>query len=325
MLYVTTRNGKDAFTVQHVLTADRGADGGLYVPLRFPKLSESDLQKLRERSFNQRVSAMLNLFLTKKLSGWDLDFSVGRYPVRLNELPHRMLMGEFWHNPQWSYDYLERKIQELLPEHSENKNSWLRVAVRMAIVAAALFECREVPDDGIDTAVPMKDFTLLESVLYLRKMGFPVGNIICCCSEQDQLWDLVCLGQMKTEGTLPENLERIIFECGGSREVERYLSCCISDETYSASDEMLQELRKGLFVSVVSDSRMENAIPNVFRTHRYVLQPDSARAYCGLMDYRAKTGISRPALIVCDESPACSAEDIADRLELSKEALLKII
>ena len=109
MLYVTTRNERDAFTVQHVLSNDRGSDGGLFLPISFPKISEENIDKLRERTFNQRISSILNVFFSGKLSGWDLDFSVGRFPVRLNELPHRMVMGEFWHNPQWRYEYVERK------------------------------------------------------------------------------------------------------------------------------------------------------------------------------------------------------------------------
>ena len=323
MLYVTTRNTQDPFTVQRVLTTDRGTDGGFYLPFRFPKFSESDLQKLRERNFNQRVSALLNLFFSEKLSGWDLDFTVGRYPVRLKELPHRMIMGEFWHNPQWKYAYLEKTISELLPGDAEGKRNWVICAIRMAILAAALLEQEELREDKIDTAVT--DFTVLTSTWYLRKMGFPVGNIVCCCGEGDQLWDLVCLGQMKTDVRISDNLERLIFGCGGVKEVERYLSCCAKGYVYSASDTMLQELRKGLYISVVSDSRMENAIPNVFATHNYVLQNDSARAYCGLMDYRAKTGVSRPALIVCDESPVCTVDVVAKRLSLSKDELLKLI
>ena len=42
MLYVTTRNDQEAFTVQHVMNGNRGDDGGLYLPLHFPKLSAND-------------------------------------------------------------------------------------------------------------------------------------------------------------------------------------------------------------------------------------------------------------------------------------------
>ena len=64
MLYVTTRNQKDAFTVSHVLRENRGADGGLYVPMRLPKLSKQECSQLLNLSFGQCVAEMLNLFFS---------------------------------------------------------------------------------------------------------------------------------------------------------------------------------------------------------------------------------------------------------------------
>ena len=40
MLYVTTRNNRDAFTAQRVLTENRGPEGGLFLPFREPLFSE---------------------------------------------------------------------------------------------------------------------------------------------------------------------------------------------------------------------------------------------------------------------------------------------
>ena len=80
MLYITTRNDRDAFTVQHVLTQNNGEDGGLYLPLHFPKFTEEELQSLCAVSFNQRVAAILNLFFSSKLTGWDVDFCAGTPP-----------------------------------------------------------------------------------------------------------------------------------------------------------------------------------------------------------------------------------------------------
>lgn len=325
MLYVTTRNDQEAFTVQHVMNGNRGDDDGLYLPLHFPKLSANDLKKLRELSFNQRIASILNLFFQTKLSGWDIDFSVGRYPVRIKDLSHRIMIGEFWHNFQWKYSYLQEKLSELFPCNAKKEGSWCSIVIRMAILAAILLERDETEEDLMDIASPIADFSVPISAWYLRKMGFPVGNIICCCSENNQLWELICLGQMKTESVLPVNLERLVFDCGGVRETKRYLSSCKDGWLYAASDETLKALRKNLYVSVVSDDRIESAIPNVFKTYDYILQSESALAYCGLMDYRTKTGITRPVVVICDYSPADEADKISDWMNLPKEDFLRMI
>lgn len=325
MLYVTTRNHQDAFTVQHVLTKNSALDGGLFLPLRFPKFSSEDLNLLRSMPFNQRIAEMLNIFFSAKLSGWDVDFTIGRYPVRLEHLPHRLIMAETWHNPKWKYFYLERRLKELLSASVDASGNWVSIAVRMAILSGILMDSDENWDSEIDISTVCDDFTVPISAIYLREMGFPIGNIICCCNGSNQIWDLLCLGQGKMNTETPVNWERLISNCGDILETERYLRCCDNGEVYSVSDAMLKELRKGLHVSVVSDNRTETAIPNVYKTYRYVLQSASAMAYSGLMDYRSKTGVSRSAVILCDESPVFEMDSIAACLDLSEEEVLRIM
>jgi threonine synthase len=303
----------------------RGTDGGLYLPLRFPKLSDDDLRKLREMLFNHRIAFFLNMFFSTKISGWDVDFSVGRYPVRLSDLSHRIILGEFWHNLQWNYKYLEKKLAELVNCDNTDAESWSAIGIRMAILAAAVLDRDESEHDPIDVAAAFGDFTVETSAWYLRKMGLPIGNVVCCCAEDNQLWEFVCLGQMKPDAAFPANLERLISDCGGLREVEQYRSGCAAGTHYVASEEMLEKIRKCLYVSVVSSDRLEAAVPNVFRTYDYILQSESALAYCGLMDYRTKTGITRPALVMCDYSPVCEAERISDWMNLSKDEFLKLV
>ena len=52
MLYVTTRNNRDAYTAQRVLRENRGPDGGLYVPFREPVFSREEIDALKEKSFH---------------------------------------------------------------------------------------------------------------------------------------------------------------------------------------------------------------------------------------------------------------------------------
>lgn len=329
MLYVTTRNSKDAVTAYHALVENRGADGGLYVPLHLPKLTEQQLKHLCNMSYGQCIAEFLNLFCSSKLTGWDVDFAIGRYPVRIEPLAHRILMAESWHNPDGQYRRLENNLKDLLQAKTDLSGAWVSVAVRMAVMAG-IFTNRDAWNTGpVDIATISGDCTLLISAWYLRKMGFPIGNIVCCCNENKQLWDLLCNGQMRTDGisistivpqadvTLPVNLERLIFDCGGALETNRYLECCSLGEIYSVSEPALQQLRQGMFASVVSTERVEATIPNVYKTHGYVLSPDAALAYSGLQDYRVKTGITGTAIILCDNSPVCDGEMIAQAMGIS--------
>ncbi len=334
MLYVTTRSKSDAYTAALTLHQDRGSDGGLFVPMRLPVFEKDQIIALAERSFGQNVADILNLFFSTKLSGWDVDFAIGRYPVRTEQLPNKIVMAECWHNPDWRCSRLERNLMELLQSQTELPGNWVSVAIRMAVLAGVLGSQNM---EGMDIALVSGDFTAAVSAWYLREMGFPIGNIICCCNENNQFWDLICNGQMRTDGcsrstivpeadiTLPVNLERLISACGGAAETGRYLNCCRTGSQYCVTDGMLRELRKGLYVSVASSDRIKNTIPNVYKTHGYVLSPAASLAYSGLMDYRTKTGMTRAALILCDNSPVCDAAVVADAMEIPVEELKKMI
>ncbi|MBR0319604.1 MAG: hypothetical protein IIX10_00985, partial [Clostridia bacterium] len=56
--------------------------------------SQEEINLLYGMSFNRRVAEVLNRFFHTKLTGWDIDFCIGRYPVRMEQLAHRIFMAE---------------------------------------------------------------------------------------------------------------------------------------------------------------------------------------------------------------------------------------
>lgn len=335
MLYITTRDNRDAYTAQRALRENRSPDGGLYLPFRTPSFSQAELDALGEKPFNQCVAESLNLLFNTKLTGWDVDFCVGRYPVRLESLRNRILMAESWHNPDWTF---ERMVADLAAHirvgEAAPVGDWARIAVRIAVLFGIFGELKRAGiDQSVDISVVSGDFSAPISAWYARQWGLPIGNIVCCCNENNSLWDLICHGQLRTDAvsiptatqeadiTVPSDLERLIYECGGTLEVQRFLDACRRGGIYCPNDAVLSKLRKGLYVSVVSSQRMRTTIPSVYRTHSYLLSPYSALAYAGLLDYRAKTGETRSCLVLAEKCPVCDAEAVTGILGISAEEL----
>lgn len=324
MLYVTTRNNRDAYTAQRALRENRGPDGGLYLPFRTPKFSPADIDALAEKPFGQCVADVLNLLFNTKLTSWDVDFCVGRYPVRLQTLRHRIIMAESWHNPGWDFDCMVDNLAKHLCANITVPSDLAKIAVRIAVLFGIFGELKRSGINFADISVVSGDFSAPISAWYARQWGLPIGNIICCCNENNDLWNLICHGQLRTDTvsiptiipeadiTLPADLERLIYEAGGIPEVERYLDICRRGGTYCPNDAILGRLRKNLHVSVVSSQRIEMTIPSVYRTHNYPLSPYSALAYAGLLDYRTKTGETRHAIVLAEKSPANDAEAAAN-------------
>ncbi|MGN0978689.1 MAG: hypothetical protein ACI4PH_11590 [Faecousia sp.] len=335
MLYVTTRNSRDTFTTQRALRENRGPDGGMYLPFRAPCFSQAELDDQAEKPFAQRMAEILNLLFQTRLSGWDVDFCAGRYPVRLESLRHRVVMAEIWHNSEWDFDRTVRNLTARLQDGEIGEpGGWARIAVRIAVLFGIFGELRHAGvNQPVDIAMVSGDFSAPISAWYARQWGLPIGNLVCCCNENNSLWDLICHGQLRTDVlsiptaipeadvALPEDLERLIFECGGTLEVRRYLDACRQGSIYCPNDAVLAQLRKGLYVSVVSSQRMETTIPSVYRTHGYILAPSAALAYAGMQDYRAKTGQTGPCLVLAEKGPLHNAEAVASMLGISTEEL----
>lgn len=337
MLYATTRNNRETVTSYRAMTEDRAEDGGFYVPFREPKFSKEEQKLLASMPLNQRIAEILNTLFQTNLSRWDVEFCIGRNSVKFVPLRHRIIMGEFWHNPDWNYQKTEKALAKLLIQDDVLPGSWLKIAIRIAILAAACMELYQDSAEEVDISMIGGDLLWFVSAWYARKWGFPVGNLILCCNENKSLWELLCHGQLRTDAVavstelpeadvaIPAELERLIYGCGSTEEVLQYLDCCRKGISYYPEAAILGRLQKGNYVSVVSSSRIRDIVPGVLGTHGYLLSPGSALAYGGLLDYRAKKGSLRPAMVICEKNPLCDVKRVAEILGIAEEELQKYL
>lgn len=336
MLYVTTRNDTDVYTAIHALRGKRGIDGGLYVPFRSPDLSGIPFESL---SVNETLCRVLNLLFRTKMTPQALDYRLGKQILRVRPLGQRIDMAELWSLPARSYDLLEQGIySELVGEEAGLPGNWARIAIRAALLCAVFGEIQRMGHTGVmDVSVAAGDFSAPISAWYAKQWGLPIGRIVCCCNENSGVWDLLNHGQMRTDTVavksavpeadvaVPENLERLIFACGGAGETERYLDCCRLGRVYVPSEATAAGMKKGLFASVISDSRIGPTIVNGFSTHGYVLTPHGALAYGGLADYRAKVGQTRQTIVLAEKCPMEQEAELERILGLEPKSLRSYI
>lgn len=344
MLYTSTRNNLDTFTAQRVLSTRRAPDGGLFIPFHLPVLSQEEIARMCNISFNARVAEILNLLFGTHLTGYDVDLAVGKRSVRLHQLGQRLFAAECWHNTQWEFSGMVSALSRLVysgKEEGTETGGWLDTGIRMAVLFGIF---GELTREGLVSAGKPADISMVSSnfsgpmaAWYARGMGLPIGNIVCCCNENGVLWDFICHGQLRTDGIavrtavpeadilVPEGLEQMIALYGGPQEVQQYVDCLHTGRTYYVEDGLLGRMRKGIYVTVSSEQRIMSTVSSSFSAHNYLLSPSSALAYAGLQDYRARTGESRFALIMTDSSPRKSLELIGDTLGTDAQALEKYL
>lgn len=305
------------------------------MPFRVPSLTGEEIRLLTQGSFQNAVAGVLNLLFGTKVTPWEVECCIGRYPVRLGYLDRKTFVAELWHNPQEDLSWLLSSVAMLLGTEDivQKEGNWVSVGIRMALLSGVCSLLRSegwLPEtDHVDLAVTSGDFSSVMSIWYAKQLGLPIGKVICCCNDDGALWELVYQGQLRTDritrrtntpqsdGSLPVGLERLIYECGGAREVEAYLDASRSGGMYCPQDRTLERMRATLQVSVVGQKRVEETVPSVYSSCGYVLSPYSALCFAGLQDRRAISGERRLALVMADRSPMQDADFTAAALGIS--------
>ena len=329
MLYLTTRDRFDTFTAFHAIKQDAAPNGGRFVPFKMPKI---DMVTLNDQTFGDCVALVLNQLFSTRLTGKEIEFSIGRNPIRVKTAHQRTVIAELYRNLDGSYKKMETRLAGKICgcfNTDEQVTSWVCIAVRIAVLFGVFAQMRkqEISDGVVDVSVPCGDFKLPMAVWYARQMGLPVGNIICTCGQDSPVWDLLRHGEMRT--TVPEaaadELERLICATLGVNQAVMYSQMLADGKIFFVEKEDLQKLNDGIFSAVVSDDRIANAISNVYRTNSFVLEQGSAVSYSGLMDYRAKTGESRTALLLADCDPADQANFVAGAMNITVSELKELL
>lgn len=307
MLYVTTRNNNDAFTAHRVLTEDFAPDGGGYVPFQLPVL---DVNSLQHKQFSECVATVLNVFFSGKLTAWDIEFAIGRNPMKLSSLSSKITVAELYSNPEGKYNYIVKALYRNL---LQNKNvvsqpsKWAEIAIRIATLFGIWSDMLKLnflkDQDLFDISLSCLDHKTCVAAVYARKMCLPINRIILSCNEGNPLWDLIIRGEVRAEalGNAESGMvERMLETMFGNQETIRYLSSREQKKQYTLSEDDFAFIKDYLFAAVVGSTRTAATISNVARKDGYTFNSNSASAYSGLEDFRAKTGISRPAVLIAE-------------------------
>ncbi len=307
MLYLSTRNKADSFTAYRVLHSEAASDGGMFVPMQIPVQDDVALAGFESFSFGETAASILNLFFGTQLSGWDVDFAIGRQALDLVSAGYKVCLAESWHNPAGSHDYLVQKLYQLVTGEkvtAQLVNLWFRTVVDISILFTIYGKyCRQEIYE-FDVAVETGDLQLLLAIRCAQKMGVPIRKVILGSVEGDGLWEFLFHGGYQVNRkTCPAGLEALLWLEFGHSEADRYNYATQNRSIYKLNDVRLATFKNGLFTTVVGDNRASNVVDSTIRTNNYQMELSTARAFAALQDYRAKTGENKNTLLFARNIP----------------------
>lgn len=344
MLYLTTRSRNDTYTAARAMSEDRSPDGGFFVPLRLPQLDKQQIRLLADKSFSQNVADVVNLFFGAKLDSWAIEFAIGRYPIKLQNIGSRETVAETWHNPVWKFERLAKGIEKAIRQSDDVRDipsDWLMIAARIAVLFGIFGELMQQGrvniNEPVDVAVPCGDFSAPMAVWYAKQMGLPISTVLCCCNDNSGTWKLLHKGEIRTDAVpittpaplcdqvAPADIERLLFARLGYKTAVEFAGACEHGDTFYLEQEQLKKVREGLYVPVTGQKRLESAVKSLYRSCGYPADVYTALCYSGILDYRSVTGEGRQILILSEESPVYSAVFLSQCLEISPQKLMELI
>ena len=327
MLYITSKDKNDVQTAYKVLHNELPVNSGCYLPFHLPCLQATQIDALANKSFGQIIADIMNIFYSAQLNGWDVDFSLGRNPVKIKAVGSKTFCAELWHNASGSFDHLAQSLYGKICncETPNQPTVWffitVRIAVLFAIYGALLAQGAADNRSIIDISLALgADLSDPAAVFYARKMGLPIGKVICACAENSAAWQILFRGARHSGTDMPLSFEALLHSALGLEGMQAFLQ-----QADDPAESNWADLKDNIFVTTVGQQRVDSIIGSTYATAQYIYDTASAMAFGGLQDYRSSTGESRNAIVLMDKTPMAEITHITNLLGISQQKLSEMI
>ena len=166
--------------------------------------------------------------------------------------------------------------------------------------------------DRVDFSVPTGNFGDILAGYLAKRLGLPVGRLICASNANNVLTDFLTTGVydrrrplLKTTSPsmdilVSSNLERLLYLLSGDTKLVAGLMGDLSEQGfYRVPDSLLAAIQTEFAAGCCTDAQAEAAIAKVYRDYGYLMDPHTA---CGWIAAEAQKG-SAPMVVLSTASP----------------------
>lgn len=174
-----------------------------------------------------------------------------------------------------------------------------------------------VAGDFIDVAVPTGNFGNILSAYYAKKMGLPIGRLICASNQNKVLYDFIRTGTYDKRRSffrtsspsmdilVSSNLERLLFILSGGSDqlTAEYMRLLNSEGCYTVASSVLQQIENDFSSYWTDEDSTLSSIKLVNKEYGYLPDTHTAVALDAVRQYRKETGSSAPIIVASTASP----------------------
>ena len=168
----------------------------------------------------------------------------------------------------------------------------------------------------VNFSVPTGNFGDILAGFLAKKLGLPVGKLICASNANNVLTDFIRTGTydrlrplLKTTSPsmdilVSSNLERLLYLLSGDTELVAALMKQLNEQgSYTVPQALLDAIQAEFWAGCCDDAGAANTIGRVFSEKGYLCDPHTAAGWAVAEDYVNQTGDSRPMVVLSTASP----------------------
>ena len=170
--------------------------------------------------------------------------------------------------------------------------------------------------DQVNFSVPTGNFGDILAGYLAKKLGLPVGKLICASNANNVLTDFIRTGTynrlrplLKTTSPsmdilVSSNLERLLYLLSGDTELVASLMKQLNEQgSYTVPDPLLEAIQAEFWAGCCDDAGAAQTIGRIFSEKGYLCDPHTAAGWAVAEGYVNQTGDHRPLVVLSTASP----------------------
>ena len=171
--------------------------------------------------------------------------------------------------------------------------------------------------EKINIVVPTGNFGNILAGYYAKKMGVPIGKLICASNQNNVLTDFIKTGKYNRvrdfyttispsmDILISSNLERLLYDLSGRNDekIKEWFNSLNQNGSYEIDVDVKEKLQQEFFAGYCSDEDTKKTIKEVFDKVGYICDTHTAVAVKVYEDYKKETKDDTKTVIVSTASP----------------------
>ncbi len=217
---------------------------------------------------------------------------------------------------------------------SANSINWGRLAPQIVYYVSAYCDliCRGDIKMGetVDFCVPTGNFGNIFAAYIAKKMGLPIGKLICASNVNNILTDFLRTGvydrnrhfhltmSPSMDILISSNLERLLYFVAGSQKTTEYMNSLKNTGRYEVSADILAKINETFVGYYADEKETAETIRKTFDENGYLADTHTSVALACADTYLGESGSKTPLIVASTASPYKFAADVYTSLSGEK-------